>query len=145
MAMAIARRDPFYSMFPFRSATERWFWPSYTASGPSNGATAPVDVYTEGDSYVIEMALPGLSPESVNVSVLENRVTISGEYPAAPEGRQFLFRERSGGRFERTLMLPTDVDADKAEAHYEHGLLRLVVPQAESAKPKRIALTAAAS
>ena len=97
-----------------------------------------MDVYAEGDNYVIEVAVPGLNPDAVNVSVLGNQVSISGEFPAAPEGRQYLFHERSGGRFERTVTLGADLDADKVQAHYEHGALRLVIPKAESARPKRI-------
>ena len=90
------------------------------------------------------MAVPGLAPDAVNVSVLGNQLTVSGEYPAAPEGRQYLLRERSGGRFERTITLPTEVDADHAQPSYEHGVVRISLPKAESAKPKRIALTAGA-
>ena len=142
--MAIARWDPFQEMFTLREAMDRLFEQGLVRP---NGFSArsgfiPMDVYAEGDNYVIEVAVPGLNPDAVNVSVLGNQVSISGEFPAAPEGRQYLFHERSGGRFERTVTLPTEVDADKAEAHYEHGLLHLTVPKAESAKPRRIALAA---
>jgi HSP20 family protein len=109
-------------------------------SVPARGTTVPMDVYVEGDDYVLEVALPGIDPNSVDVQVLGNQITLSGEYVAAPEGRQYLHRERGVGRFERTVTLPTELDASKAQAHYEHGLLRLTVPKAETAKPRRIAL-----
>ncbi len=142
--MAIARWEPFSEVLPLRDAVNRLFEETLVPSTGLLGRTAtiPMDVYAEGDNYVIEAAVPGLSADAVNVTVLGNQVTISGEYPAPAEGRQYLFSERRVGRFERTLVLPTDLDADKVEAHYEHGLLRLTVPKAESAKPRRIALAA---
>jgi HSP20 family protein len=140
--MAMVRFDPFSDMLPLREAMNRLFEDSMVRSSTvqSRAATAPMDVYVEGDDYVLEVALPGLDPNSVDVQVLGSQVTISGEYSAAPEGRQYLHRERGLGRFERTVTLPTELDASKAQAHYEHGLLRLTVPKAEAAKPRRIAV-----
>jgi|SRR5688572_23931095 HSP20 family protein len=143
--MALARWTPAQEMTTLRDAMDRLFEQSFVRPNgwqTWRSGSVPMDVYADGDNFVIEVALPGVTPDAVNVSVLGNQVTISGEYPAAPEGRQYLFRERTGGRFERTLYLPTELDADKAEAHYEHGVLRLSIPQHEAAKPKRIALSA---
>ncbi len=143
--MALARWTPFQEMPTLRDAMDRLFEQSVvrpSAWQTWRAGSLPLDVYADGDNFVIEVAVPGLNPDAVNVSVLGNQVTISGEYPAAPEGRQYLFREWQGGRFERAIILPTELDPEKAEAHYEHGLLRLVVPQAESAKPKRITVAA---
>jgi HSP20 family protein len=144
MVMAITRWDPMQEMFPLRDAMDRSFdathvRPDALLSVPS---ALPLDVYADGDTYVVEAALPGLSPDAVSVEVLGNQVTISGEYPAAPQDRQYLIRERPAGRFRRTLTLPTDVDADKTEGRFEHGLLRLTAPKAEHARPKQLALTA---
>ena len=142
--MAIARWTPFSEMMPLRAAMNDLLEQSLVRPGAGFGASATalaLDVYTEGEKYVVEAALPGLAPESVDVTVLGNQVTISGEYAAA-EGRQYLFRERPVGKFERTIALPTDVDAEGVQAHYEHGLLRLSVPKAASARPRRIELGA---
>ena len=144
--MAMARWSPFQEFPTLREAMDRLLEQSVVRpngwSGSSGYMALPIDVYADGDNFVIEAALPGLDPDAVNVSVLGNQVTISGDYPAAPEGRQYLFRERGTGHFERTIYLPTDLDADKTEARYEHGMLRLTLPKAESAKPRRISLTA---
>ncbi|HEY7060281.1 MAG TPA: Hsp20/alpha crystallin family protein [Chloroflexota bacterium] len=144
--MAMARWTPFQEFPTLRDAMDRLFEQSVVRPNGWHGqgwhAALPLDVYADGDNFVIEAALPGLDPDTVNVSVLGNQVTISGEYPAAPEGRQYLFRERGTGHFERSIYLPTDLDAEKTEAHYEHGMLRLTLPKAESAKPRRISLTA---
>ena len=139
--MAIARWDPFQDVLPLRDAMTRLFDDSYLRAGSSWAASAvPMDVYAEGDRFVIEATVPGLAPDAIEVTVLGNQVTIKGEYPTTAEGHQYLFRERAGGRFERTVTLGADLDPNKVEAHYEHGLLRLVIPKAESARPKRIAI-----
>lgn len=146
--MAIARWDPFQDMLPLRAAMNELLEQSMVRPGGVRGGRAaalPLDVYTEGETFVIEAALPGLAPDAVDVTVLGPQVTISGEYAPAAEGRQYLVRERGEGRFERTITLPTDLDAEKAQAHFEHGLLRLTVPKAESARPRRIALNASAA
>src|SRR3954452_24850209 len=142
-AMAMVRFDPTAEMMPLREVMNRLFEDSMVRPNSMlpRGVDVPLDVYGEGDDYVIELALPGIDPNTVDVSVLGNQVTLSGEYAAAPEGRNYLHRERAFGRFERTVTLPTDLDAGKAHAHYEHGLLRLTVPKAETAKPRRIALS----
>ena len=142
--MTLARRDPFQELLPLRDVMHQLLKSSVVASNTFT-ATLPLDVYIDGDNYGIEVALPGLNPEAVNVAVLGNQVTISGEYPQRPEGRQYLFRERAAGRFERTVTLPAEIDADKVEAQWEHGVLRLIAPKAESARPKRISITAGQS
>lgn len=141
--MAIVRWDPVAEMLPLRDVVNRLFEQSLVRpTGPvDHPASCPMDVYTEGDNYVVEMALPGVAPTAVDISILGNQITISGEYAAPNADRQYLHRERSAGHFERTATLPTELDADKAEAHTEHGVLRLTVPKVESAKPRRIALT----
>ena len=140
MATALTRWNPTQDMWPLRDAMQQLF-ESSTVAPNVFGSSLPLDVYAEDDAFVIEAALPGLAPDAVNVSILGNQVTIGGEYPPSPAERQYLFRERRSGRFERTIMLPSDLDPNQAEAHYEHGLLRLRVPQAESTKPKRITVS----
>jgi HSP20 family protein len=142
--MAVNRWDPFGETTSLRDAMNRLFEESVirpTAAMPNGrGAAALLDVYEDGESYVVEIALPGVSPDNVEVTVLGNAVTVRGEWPARPEGRNYLHAERGGGRFERSISLPTELDANKAEAHAEHGVLRLTLPKAETARPKRIQL-----
>jgi HSP20 family protein len=138
----MTRFEPFGEMLPLREAVNRLFEDSLVrpAAVAPRGAAVPMDVYTDGDDYVLELAVPGVDPNAVDISVLGNQVTLSGEFAKAPEGRQYLHRERGVGRFERTITLPTELDAGKATAHYEHGVLRLTLPKAETAKPRRISL-----
>jgi HSP20 family protein len=141
--MALARWEPFREL-PLRDAMGRLFENSLVRPGGwgTSGADLPLDVYLEGESYVLELGLPGMNPDAVDISVLGNQVTICGEVPepqgAQQQGRQYLLRERGSGRFERTVTLPAELEADKAQAHYEQGLLRLTIPKAQSARARRI-------
>jgi len=138
--MAIARWDPSRDTLSLREAMNRVFEDSVVRPMSDLGRSGgpPMDVYMEGDNYVIEMALPGLPPDSVNVTVLGNQVTVSGEYSSPPEGRQYLLQEQPRGRFQRTIVLPTEVDPNQAHAHHENGMVWLTLPKAENAKPHRI-------
>jgi HSP20 family protein len=145
--MVVARWEPYSETTPLREMVNRLFEQSVVPGfgWGSQPATQPMDIYTEGDNYVIELALPGYPPEAVDVSSEGNELTIRGELPTEPPeqpNRRYLLREGAAGRFERTVTLPPEVAVDQAQAHYEHGLLRLVFPKAEHAKPRRISLTA---
>jgi HSP20 family protein len=142
----LARWDPHQEMTPLREMMNRLFEQSIVPSlgWGSQLATQAMDVYTEGDSYVIELGLPGFNPDAVDVSCEGNQLTIRGEQPPETQeqqNRRYLLRERMTSRFERTITLPSEVAVDQAQAHYEQGLLRLVFPKAEHAKPRRISLT----
>jgi HSP20 family protein len=143
--MAITRWEPFGNALSVRDAMNRLFdqsvwWPM---GQELSGFQVPMDVYTDGEGYVVEVALPGVRPEDINVEMTGHTLTISGEYRLeAPEGRNYLLRQRQGGKFQTSFTLPDAADAGQIQASYEHGLLRLHVPKTEAAKPKRIALKA---
>jgi HSP20 family protein len=144
--MVLARWEPYQETTPLREMMNRLVEQSVVPGfgRGSQAAAQPMDIYTEGDNYILEMALPGLNPDAVEVFCEGNELTIRGEQPPETQeqqNRRYLVRERTAGRFERTITLPPEVAVDKAQAHYEHGLLRLVFPQAEHAKPRRISLT----
>ncbi len=94
------------------------------------------------DKVLVEALLPGIDPKALDISVMRNTLSIAGERTLErPEQATWHRRERSSGRFMRTLDLPADIDADKVSADYAHGVLKISLPKAESAKPKRIAIT----
>jgi HSP20 family protein len=102
----------------------------------------PVNVWEDADAFHVEAELPGLTQEQLHVAVTHrNQVTIQGERSGqeADKGRWHR-RERGFGRFQRVLKLPAPVDADKVDAKLENGLLRLTLPKAEEAKPRRISV-----
>jgi HSP20 family protein len=104
------------------------------------GGGPSVDVYEDGDQLVVEAQLPGVKPDDINVSVENGVLTISGQTEAEEERKErtYLLREKRSGRFTRSLHLPPTYTPDPSEATFEHGVLRLVFPKAESAKPRRI-------
>jgi HSP20 family protein len=104
----------------------------------------PVNVWEDGDAFHVQVEVPGLTQEQVQVSVTnKNQLTIQGERLPEEAGKgRWHRRERGFGRFQRVLKLPTPVDAERVEAKLENGLLQLTLPKAEEAKPRRIAVKA---
>jgi HSP20 family protein len=103
----------------------------------------PVDVRADEDCYVLSALIPGVSAEELNIQVVNETVTIQGEIKnTRAENDQYLLSERPSGRFTRTLTLPDQLDAAKAEAEVSNGVLTLRIPKAEDAKPKSIKVVA---
>ncbi len=109
----------------------------------SRTTTMPVDAWREGDRLVMELDLPGVSPESIDVDVERNVLTVRAERRPGNGDGQLLAAERTHGSFSRQLVLGDNLDAERIEAGYEAGVLRLVVPVAEKAKPRRIEVSVA--
>jgi HSP20 family protein len=95
-----------------------------------------VNVSEQDDAYVLSALVPGLKAEDLNIQVLENVVSIEGEYQAADA--EYLLSELPSGSFRRALRLPTEIQAEKVEAKIVDGVLTLNLPKAESARPKKI-------
>ncbi len=111
----------------------------------SRPAVMPMDAWREGDRFVIEFDLPGVSPESLDIDVERNVLTIKAERPARNGDWEFLASERPKGHFSRQLVLGDNLDLDNVSASYEAGVLRLRVPVAERAKPRKIAVETSTS
>jgi len=145
--MALSRWEPAGDALSLRDAFTQLFdqsvWVPMGQPMRDFGGQVPLDVYTEGDRYVVEAALPGLDPEAITVEMVQGTLTISGAYPeVSAEGRHYLVRQWPRGHFQASVTLPDAGDAAAISATYEHGLLRLSIPKSEAAKPKRIALKA---
>jgi HSP20 family protein len=124
----------FVSPYPYRMA-RRWARMAGFEE-PSHGFTLSVDVRDEDDAYVINALVPGLKAEELNIQILEDVLTVEGEFKA--DEHEYLMRELPHGSFRRTLRLPAMLDAGKAEARIVDGVLTLRLPKAESARPKTI-------
>ena len=118
--------------YPYRRMVRRW------AQQPQEPEyrSLNVNVREEDDTYVLSALVPGLKAEDLNIQVLENVVSIEGEYRA--EEAEYLLSELPRGNFRRALRMPVEIQADKVEAKITDGVLTLSLPKAESAKPKRI-------
>jgi HSP20 family protein len=101
-------------------------------------AVMPMDAWREGDRFVIELDLPGASRESIDLDVERNVLTVRAERVARNGDWEALASERPRGVFSRQLVLGDNLDLDQIEATYADGVLRLVVPVAEKAKPRKI-------
>jgi HSP20 family protein len=109
--------------------------------GLSSGTWAPaVDISERKDAYVVSAEVPGIRPEDLDVTLEDGLLTIQGERRMEEESsdQQYHRVERRFGSFRRSITLPSQVRADAIEASYADGVLQVVVPKAESAKPKKI-------
>ncbi|HEY1064676.1 MAG TPA: Hsp20/alpha crystallin family protein [Pirellulales bacterium] len=132
--------DPFSLL---RREMDQWLHGLNRAVGnpaPTSGGVFPaLNVWDAGEAFHVEAELPGLKWDELDVSVLGNELTLSGNYPAkSQENATYHRRERGVGSFKRVLKLPTEVNAEKVEAELSAGVLKLVLPKAEAAKPRKI-------
>ncbi len=116
------------------------------AAGTTNRpAVMPMDAWREGDRFVIEFDLPGVAPETIDLDVERNVLTVRAERLAMNGDWQMLASERTRGSFSRQLVLGDNLDLERIEATYDAGVLRLRVPVAEVAKPRKIAVESSTS
>ena len=144
--MTLTRRpSPFSELVTLRQAMDRLFddtvfrpYAAYTGNGDL--ARLPLDVKATSDALLVEASLPGFSPEDVEITVENGTLTIRAEDKRGEtrEDGNWVVREISRGSVMRTVTLPTGLEADKAEATFEHGVLRLRLPKAEQVKPRQI-------
>ena len=125
----------------------RGLWSATAASGRMPLA---LDVYGTGDEIVLIAAAPGLRSEDIEITINQNTVTLSGSVPNAAQseeasGATWYLHELGHGSFQRSITLPVEIDSTRADATFEGGLLRLRLPKAETAKPKRIEIRSADS
>jgi HSP20 family protein len=112
---------------------------SFSASpAPLSRWNPAVNVYQDKDRFTVVVELPGLKKEEIEISLHDDTLTIAGERKREESSEQEFLTERLYGKFQRSLTLPTAVDAEKVKASYKNGLLQVELPKAEEAKPKQI-------
>jgi|SRR5579883_58705 len=139
--MARFRRDAFGELFSEVNRIQEEFQRLFGANTPAGPA---VNVWADENNFYAEADLPDLDLEKLDISITDgNQLTIQGERKA-PEvkGAVWVRQERPFGQFTRVLALPTLVDADRVDAKYENGVLRLTLPKSEAAKPRKITVKA---
>jgi HSP20 family protein len=144
--MSLQRWDPYREMRSMRRMMDRFFEEPYRLLGMGEGEESRsmrVDMHETENEIVIEAALPGVKPEDCDISLRDDSITVSGEIKSErkeeEEGQVYL-QERYYGRFQRTIPLPTPVNADKAEATFHDGILRVVMPKSEEQKARHISI-----
>lgn len=105
-----------------------------------SGSAPAIDIYEDKDNFVVKAELPGMKKEDIDLSLHDGSLSISGERKGDEKWQDAeVYRsERFFGRFQRTVALPTPVDAANIKAHYKDGVLTVTLPKAEEAKPKQI-------
>ncbi|HEY2428226.1 MAG TPA: Hsp20/alpha crystallin family protein [Acidimicrobiales bacterium] len=105
----------------------------------------PMDAYRDGDRFVVQFDLPGVDPDSIELTVEKNVLTVTAGRSWQPsEGQEVVVAERPQGNFSRQLFLGDSLDVGHIEANYDRGVLTIALPVAEAAKPRKVAVTAGA-
>jgi HSP20 family protein len=132
----LMRTDPFREL---DRMAQQFFGTNGTASRP---AVMPMDAYRAGTEYVVQFDLPGVTPDSIDLDVERNVLTVKAERtPSYGDDVELQVAERPRGVFSRQLFLGDTLDPDHIEASYDAGVLTLRVPIAEKAKPRKIEIT----
>jgi HSP20 family protein len=135
-------------MVTLRDAMDRLFDEAFTRPWFSDGGRGTgmpaVDMYQTDDDVIVKVAVPGIKPEDVQISVTGDMLTIKGETKEETDNKEkaYHIREQRWGSFERVITLPSAVRSDKAQAEFENGILNITLPKAEEVKPKTISVKA---
>jgi HSP20 family protein len=137
--MALVRSDSFRELD--RLMQQLW--------GVNNGSrhasmSMPMDAYRKGDTFLVQLDLPGVSGDSIELTVEDNVLTIKADRrsPSTSDGVETLVSERPYGTFTRQMFLGDNLDTERIDANYEGGVLTLTIPVAPHAKARRIEVTA---
>lgn len=142
--MAIVRWDPFHDLHSLQRSINRLLEDPFLRNDENAPAAAswtfPVDIKENQDSVVVRAEIPGVKAEDVRVHVHDNQLIIQGERKQEKEekGERFIRVERSYGSFYRAFSVGVPVNADRIRAGYKDGVLEVVLPKEEKAKPKEI-------
>jgi HSP20 family protein len=146
--MTTQRWDPMREIVALREAMNNML--DDTLVRPRAGVSAmitgmAIDLKENTDNFIVEAVLPGVAPDQVEITVLNDTLRIKAETADATEqeGESWIIRERRHGRFERSITLPAMVNADEATADFENGILRILLPKSEAVRPRTIQVRSA--
>lgn len=143
--MALTPWEPFEGLTPLRDAMNRLLEESFIGPrghGPF-GRTFPLDVRETDTAYIVEAALPGIKPEQMQVTALDDTLTIRATATHEKQGEQagtYVRQERYEGQVVRSVTLPGPINREQITAIYEHGVLTLQVPKAQEARGRTITI-----
>jgi HSP20 family protein len=138
--MAMLFPNAFDALLQFQRALDNFRQSEWLDDGPSGGGAFPsLNVFNKGDDVVVISELPGVRKSDLRIEVKGNTVRVAGERtPLSADRASIHRRERMEGKFDRTVTLPVEIDADRVKAEYRDGILALFLPRSESAKPRAI-------
>jgi len=142
----LIRWEPAREMMSLRDAMDRLFDDAFTRplSIKDAWSVPAIDMYQTDDEIVVKAALPGIKSDEVQINITGEVLTLKGEVKQNEEKKEkaWHIREQRYGSFERSVVLPTDVVADKAKAEFENGILTITLPKADEVKPRTITVKA---
>ncbi len=136
--MTLLYYDPFRRMQQLMQALFPEELTRTTTDVRQSGLVIPLNVYAQEDAFIIEAWVPGLTDEDLRIEVVGDTVTLEGEFKAPEQKENLLLQEIPVGRFKRVVTLPTELEADEAEAELVNGVLTLRIPKAKAMRPKEI-------
>jgi HSP20 family protein len=148
-ASPMYRRDPYREMedindrFGQLVQTVFGMTPGLVGQGGWSALAVPVDVEETDDAYIVDVDLPNVNPEDVNIEMRGEELRISGQFQDRDRSGVMRRQNRPTGDFEYTVDLPGDIDPDRVEATYDNGVLMVSVGKARDAQPRRIEISAA--
>lgn len=138
----LIRWEPAREMMTLREAMDRLFDDAFTRPLSLRDAWSvpAIDMYQTDDEIVVKAALPGVKADEVQINITGEVLTLKGEIKHEEDKKEkaWHIHEQRYGSFERSVVLPTDVVADKAKAEFENGILTVTLPKADEVKPRTI-------
>src|SRR5437870_1747634 len=149
MAANITRYNRPMGVTPLSEAVDRLFRDAFTwprtfgdVFGPTAGMGLAGNLYETDDSYILQVPLPGVTVDEMEITARENVLTLRGKTEiAAPKGARTIWGGMAGQEFREEVRLPGDVDAERASAEYRDGILTLTLPKAEHARVRTIKIS----
>ena len=135
--------DPFDTLFALQRALDARLASDWMGAGTTAGGSyPPVNIFQQGDDFVLVVELPGVAKSDLSIEAKENAIRIAGKKEVTyQEDASIHRRERIRGVFDRTIAIPIQIDPDRIRAEYRDGVLALFIPRAELEKPRTIKIT----
>ncbi|HLI05948.1 MAG TPA: Hsp20/alpha crystallin family protein [Ktedonobacteraceae bacterium] len=142
----LTRYNPFSEMVSLREAMDRLFEDSFISprGWSTIGRGMPANLYETADGYTLQLPMPGVKPEDVEITVQQDTLNLKWETKVQfPEGATVHWNGFQGGQYQQSFTLPSPINPDRVEAHYNDGVLTLSLPKAEHARARTIKVNAA--
>jgi HSP20 family protein len=138
---SLTRYNPFNEVVSLREAMDRLFEDSFISrSGMGRGVAS--NLYETADSFVLQIPMPGVNPEAVEITAQQDTLSVKWEtHFTAPENATVHWNGFGAGQYQQSFTLPSAINSEKAEASYESGILTLSLPKAEHAKARTVKVT----
>jgi HSP20 family protein len=141
----ITRYTPFNEIVSLREAMDRLFEDSVISPRTSEfgGRGVAANLYETGEGFTLQLPMPGVKPDDVEITVQQDTVSLKWSYKAeVPEGARVHWQGFQTGQYQQSFTLPTPINSEAVEAHYNDGILTLCLPKAEHARARTIKINA---